>query len=93
VDLPHMGGLRNADFEATGIPSEREFVAQYAALTDRYELPDWSYYKAFSLFRLAAICQGVYQRGLQGNASSDEATRFGAAVHTLSAAACGLVEP
>jgi aminoglycoside phosphotransferase (APT) family kinase protein len=92
VDLPHMGGLKDVDFEGSGILSESSFLERYAALTGRPAVTDWAYYKAFSLFRLAAICQGVYQRGLQGNASSEEATRFGEAVHMLSEAACQLVD-
>ena len=36
---------------------------------------------AFSFFRLAAICQGVYKRALDGNASNPEkARRYGEAV-------------
>ena len=33
---------------------------------------NWSFYLAFSFFRLAAIVQGVKKRGLEGNASNPE---------------------
>ena len=33
----------------------------------------WNFYLAFSFFRYASIIQGVYKRGLQGNASSQSA--------------------
>lgn len=56
-----------------GIPGEAEFVAEYCKRTGRGQLPNWNFYLAFSFFRLAAIVQGVYKRGLQGNASSTEA--------------------
>lgn len=92
VALPKIGGLSGVDFEATGIPSEKEFVGKYCTLTGRDGVTDWPYYKAFSLFRLAAIAQGVYKRSLQGNASSDEAGMMGAAVQFLSQIACDLVE-
>jgi hypothetical protein len=46
----------------------------------------------FSLFRLAAIVQGVYKRGLQGNASSPEAITFGEQCRQLSTAAWEIVE-
>ncbi len=91
VSLPKIGGLLGVDFEASGIPSEADFVSRYAKLTGRDESLDLSYYKAFSLFRLAAIAQGVYQRSLQGNASSESASMFGAAVPHLAGIACGLV--
>jgi hypothetical protein len=46
---------------------------------------------AFGMFRLAAIVQGVYKRGLDGNASAADAQRFGILVHFLSDAAWKLV--
>lgn len=45
---------------------------------------------AFGLFRLAAIAQGVYARSLQGNASSDDASSYGAAVTTLAELGCSI---
>ncbi len=66
-----------------GIPSEAETVAAYARRTGRDPGPHWSFCLAFSLFRLAAITQGVYARGLQGNASSEAASAAGARVELL----------
>lgn len=91
VMLPKIGGLAGTDFESSGIPSEERFVARYCELVGRDGLPDLAFYKAFSLFRLAAIAQGVYKRSLDGNASSTEASLFGAAVPHLAGIACGLV--
>jgi aminoglycoside phosphotransferase (APT) family kinase protein len=91
VMLPKIGGLAGTDFESSGIPSEEAFVARYCELVGRDGVPDLAYYKAFSLFRLAAIAQGVYKRSIDGNASSPEASLFGAAVPHLATIACGLV--
>jgi len=91
VVLPKIGGLAGVDFDETGIPSEDAFVSRYCELVGRDGVPDLHYYKAFSLFRLAAIAQGVYKRSLQGNASSTEAAMFGAAVPHLAGIARGLV--
>ena len=91
VMLPKIGGLAGVDFETSGIPSEDAFVARYCELVGRDGVPDLSYYKAFSLFRLAAIAQGVYKRSIDGNASSTEASMFGAAVPHLAGIACELV--
>jgi aminoglycoside phosphotransferase (APT) family kinase protein len=55
---------------ASGIPSEREFVADYCAFAGRNASLDLRFYLAFSLFRYASIVQGVYKRGLSGNSSS-----------------------
>jgi len=92
VMLPKIGGLAGVDFEKSGIPDEDAFVARYCALVGRDGVPDLSYYKAFSVFRLAAIAQGVYKRSLDGNASSTEAAMFGAAVPHLAGIGCGLAE-
>ncbi len=91
VAMPKVGGLLGVDFEASGIPTEARFVARYCERVGRQPPSDFAYYKAFSLFRLAAIAQGVYKRSLQGNASSDDAVMFGAAVAHLSGIACRLV--
>ncbi len=90
MHLPRIGGLLGVDFEATGIPIQEAYVLRYSELTGR-EPSNLAYYKAFSLFRLAGIAQGVYKRGLDGNASSDEAAMFGAAVPHLAGIACDLV--
>ena len=91
VAMPKIGGLLGVDFETSGIPSETRFVERYCERVGREGASDFAYYKAFSLFRLAAIAQGVYKRSLQGNASGDDAAMFGAAVAHLSGIACGLV--
>ncbi len=74
---PFKGGLVGNDSAASGIPSEADYVAAYCHRTGRDAIPDWPFYLAFSLFRLAAIAQGVYKRGLDGNASSAEAVKYG----------------
>ena len=53
-----------------GIPNEDDFIAAYCKRTGRERIPQWNFYVAFGFFRLASIVQGVYKRGLQGNASS-----------------------
>lgn len=88
--LPGRGGLLGVDVKALGIPTEAEVIDAYCRATGRAKIADWPYFMAFGIFRLAAIAQGVYKRGLQGNASSDEAAGFGAAVKILADLACGI---
>lgn len=69
--------LKDVAGTATGIPTEADYVARYCERTGRETAPDLRFCIAFSLFRYASILQGVYHRGLQGNASSaDEAGQF-----------------
>jgi aminoglycoside phosphotransferase (APT) family kinase protein len=66
------------DLSDSGIPSEQEYLEQYCKLTGRAGIENWNFYLAFSFFRFASIIQGVYKRGLDGNASSESATTLGA---------------
>ena len=91
VTIPGMGGLSGIDHSKSGVPSEAALVARYCALTGRDGIPDWAYFKAFSLFRLASIAQGVYKRSQLGNASSENAAAFGKAVWALSDVGCRLL--
>jgi aminoglycoside phosphotransferase (APT) family kinase protein len=82
-DVIGAGPDDSGDARRAGLPGEAELVASYARRTGRDPGSAWSFCLAFSLFRLAAITQGVYARGLQGNAASDTATEAGARVAQL----------
>ncbi|WP_437963752.1 phosphotransferase family protein [Sorangium sp. So ce260] len=90
INLPGRGGLAGVDVASLGIPTEDEMVAAYCKLSGRGGIEAWPYFMAFGVFRLAAIAQGVYRRSLQGNASSEDAGGYGAAVTVLSELACGI---
>ncbi|MCG6911521.1 MAG: phosphotransferase [Deltaproteobacteria bacterium] len=85
-------GYMGIDFAATGIPTEAAYVDAYCRRTGRKEIPQWTFYIAFSLFRIAAIVQGVYKRGLDGNASASDAKTYGEMVKGLADVAWNLVE-
>jgi aminoglycoside phosphotransferase (APT) family kinase protein len=74
TEPPH--GFAKVDFKKLGLPTETEYVAAYCRRVGRDSIPNWNYYLAFSLFRLAAIAQGVYRRGLQGNSSNPESIKM-----------------
>ncbi len=78
-----LGDTGAADDDRRGIPSEAEYVAAYCSAAGRDGVPNWNFYLAFSMFRLASILQGVYARGLQGNAASAHALRRGAAASQI----------
>ena len=85
-------GYAGMDLKAFGIPTEQEYLAAYARRTGRTEIPNWNFFVAFSLFRLAAIVQGVYKRGLDGNASSESAKQYGNRARVLADLAWSLVK-
>jgi aminoglycoside phosphotransferase (APT) family kinase protein len=84
--------LVGIDHEALGIPTEEQVVARYCELTGRPPIENWDFYMVFVMFRSAAIVQGVYKRGLDGNASSERAGEFGELVRRRAAEAWALAE-
>jgi aminoglycoside phosphotransferase (APT) family kinase protein len=70
-------GLAGIDFASLGIPTEDEYVAAYCRQTGRGPIPGWDFYIVYSLFRLAAIMQGIAKRAIEGTAASNEAVELG----------------
>ncbi|MBT4519305.1 MAG: phosphotransferase, partial [Halieaceae bacterium] len=92
--LPRMGGIRGlagVDRKAIGIPSDEEYIERYCQRTGRDGIDNWPFYLAFSLFRLAAIVQGIKKRAQIGTASSSEADSRGDMVKPMAEAALNLI--
>ena len=89
--LPHdsaFKGLGGTDRKRLGLPDEEAYVRRYAERRGLGEIVHWTFYVAFSFFRLAAILQGVARRAVEGNASNPgRARRVGEAVPQLAALA------
>jgi aminoglycoside phosphotransferase (APT) family kinase protein len=66
--IPYAGGrgFGDVDLKALGIPTEAEFVESYRRRAGREDIPDWTFFIVFSLFRSAAILAGVYRRSVDG---------------------------
>ncbi len=93
--LPREGrvkGLAGVDRAALGIPSDEDYIARYCARTGRDGIENWNFYLVFSLFRLAAILQGIVKRAQIGTASSAEADTQGEAVDQLAGLALTLTD-
>jgi len=63
------GSLRGQNLAALGIPVEDAFAARYFARTGFPEPADLGIYRAYILFRGAALVQGVIGRAVAGNAN------------------------
>jgi aminoglycoside phosphotransferase (APT) family kinase protein len=77
IDPNVYQGLGGVDVAALGIPDESEYVATYCRRTGRAAIDGWEFYLAYSLFRFAAICQGIAKRAIDGTAASAEADKIG----------------
>lgn len=86
-----MKGLAGVDRQSLGIPSDQEYIARYCERTGRDGIDNWNFYLVFSLFRLAAIVQGIKKRAQIGTASSAEADERGNLVGPLSRLAVELI--
>ena len=87
-----MSGLAGLDRTALGIPSEKEYVAQYCKRMGIEKIEHWAFYLAFSFFRLGAIAQGVAKRAQEGNASNKQASKVGAYVPLLAMGALAVIK-
>ncbi|MEX0954897.1 MAG: phosphotransferase family protein [Rhizobiaceae bacterium] len=94
--LPHSSGFRGLggmDRASIGLPGEQAYVEAYCRRRGIAGVDAWTYCLAFSFFRLAAICQGVYKRALDGNASNPEkAKTYGQAVKLLAGLAVEMID-
>ena len=85
IDL--RGTLRARDLDALGIPTMERYVAKYAERTGLGGIEVLPFHRAFNLFRVASILQGVAQRAASGNAASSNARDVAALVGPLAVAA------
>ncbi len=72
-----MGGIAGLDLGALGIPSRAEFLAAYRAAggSDAALGP---FHRAFAMFRLSVILEGITTRARAGQATSENARAIGA---------------
>lgn len=89
--LGGIDGLQGIDRVSLGIPTEEEYIASYCQRMGIAQIDNWTFYLAFSFFRLAAIAQGVAKRASQGNASNENANKVGAFVEPLAKMAMSII--
>lgn len=87
ANIANMSGLAGTDLAELGIPDERQFIERYCERRGLAGIDNWQFYLAFSVFRMAAILQGVAKRGRDGNASSDMALQVEQYIAPLAAMA------
>ncbi len=89
-------GIGGLDLQSLGIPSEVEYIRMYCErtgiTTPQALKPDWNFYLAYNLFRLAAILQGIAKRVENGTASSAQAVKSAAGARPLAKMAWKLAQ-
>jgi aminoglycoside phosphotransferase (APT) family kinase protein len=85
-------GMLGVDFKALGIPTEEEYVEMYCRRTNRTSIPNWDFYMAYNMFRLAGILQGIMGRVKDGTAASEHAHEQGKRARPMAEAGWQQVE-
>ncbi len=85
-------GMLGLDFEDLGIPDEARYVDMYCQRTGRAGIPNWDFYMAYNMFRLAGILQGIMGRVVEGTASSAHAIESGRRARPMAEAGWRQVE-
>ena len=85
-------GLAGVDFAALGIPDEAAYVAAYCRRTGRAAIAGWEFYLVYSLFRIAAILQGIAKRAIDGTAAGADAAEQGKLARPLAEQAWALAQ-
>lgn len=80
-------GIGGVDVQSLGIPTEGEYIRRYCErtgfTTPEALAPDWNFYLAYNMFRIAAILQGIAKRVEAGTASSAQAKASGAGARPM----------
>jgi aminoglycoside phosphotransferase (APT) family kinase protein len=79
--------LAGRDLDTLGIPAEADYVRAYCRRTGIEQIPDFDFYIAFGMFRLAAILAGIAARARAGNAASAQAEAAGRRARPMAEAA------
>jgi aminoglycoside phosphotransferase (APT) family kinase protein len=85
-------GLKGADLQSLGIPSEQALLETYARSAGLGTVPEIDFYAAFAMFRLAAILAGVLRRGVDGNAADSRAIATGQAFTQIATCGWGILQ-
>lgn len=85
-------GLAGTDLAALGIPDEQDYLDAYLARTGFARPEAWEFYIVLSMFRIAAILQGIARRAIDGTASNADAAQVGAKAVPIAAIAWSVAE-
>jgi len=86
--IDERGTLSDADLEALGIPTLERYIERYSERTGiRVGTSDLAFYRAFNLFRVAAILQGVAGRIRDGIVTAKNAQQVVARIEPIANAA------
>ena len=72
-----MGGLAGLDLDALGVPTKAAFLDHYRA-AGGYDSTLTAFHRAFAMFRMSVILEGITARAQAGQAANHDAVAIGA---------------
>ncbi|WP_370223925.1 phosphotransferase family protein [Pararhodobacter marinus] len=84
-------GLGGVELQGTGIPTEDQYIDMWCRKTGRTRPENFDFYVILSLFRIAAIVQGIAKRAQDGTANDPQAAEMGRVAGPLAEIAWGMV--
>lgn len=84
-------GLEGVEHAALGIPDEDSYLHTYTERSGFDPRPDWPFFLVLSMFRIAAIMQGIAKRALNGTAADTRAVEVGAMARPIAERAARLI--
>lgn len=85
-------GLAGVNFDALGIPDEKSYLGKYCERTGRTDVKAWDFYIVYSMFRIAAILQGIAKRAVDGTAADADAGEVGSKAAPIAKMAWSLAQ-
>lgn len=85
-------GLQGVDFAKLGIPTEADYVDDYARRSGFDPRTDWTFFLVLSMFRIASILQGIAKRAQDGTATDAKAVDVGARAKPIAERAVRLLD-
>ncbi|MCB1410006.1 MAG: phosphotransferase [Rhodobacter sp.] len=85
-------GLGGVDLARTGIPTEDAYIDMWCRKTGRARPANFDFYVILSLFRIAAIVQGIAKRAQEGTANDPKAAEMGRVAGPLAQIAWDMVQ-
>jgi aminoglycoside phosphotransferase (APT) family kinase protein len=85
-------GMEGADLPALGIPDEAAYLKAYVEQSGIDPRGDWTFFLVLSMFRIAAILQGIARRAEDGSAVDAKAREIGAKAAPIAKLAVSLID-
>ena len=85
-------GLGGTDLAGSGIPTEDAYIDLWCRKTGRQRPANFDFYVILSLFRIAAIVQGIAKRAQEGTANDPKAAEMGKVAAPLADIAWAMVQ-